>query len=165
MARRDNLRQGDVAGMQNVDIGAIVECRVVDIVNFGAFVKMKGGGSGLIHISQISEKFVRDIKDFLSVGDEIVAKVVSIDSRGRVQLSIKEIQEEDKATIVESAAEAPAPEHHKPEKERHHHHEKKHGSEEPFEMKMKKFLRQSEDRQHDLRKNIDSKRGTSKRKK
>lgn len=149
--------------MQNIETGSIVECRVVDIVNFGAFVKIKGGGSGLIHISQISEKFVRDIKDFLSVGDEIVAKVVSIDARGRIQLSIKDMKEEDResAPVEKDVPEEEERERFEPEPRRG---ENRHG-EEPFEVKMKKFLRQSDDRQQDLRKNLDSKRGNAKRKK
>lgn len=154
---------GDVAEMQNIEKGSIVECSVVDIVNFGAFVKIKGSCSGLIHISQISEKFVRDINDFISVGDDIIAKVIAIDNRGRIQLSLKGLSEEERNKfLIKKEAPSTTTEH---SFEHTDMQIPRNNTEDSFEMKMKKFLRQSDDRQVDIRKNLDSKRGGTKRKK
>lgn len=62
---------------------------VVAIKPFGAFVKLESGETGLVHISQISGKFVEKVEDELSVGDPVKAKVLSIDSSGKISLSIK----------------------------------------------------------------------------
>lgn len=149
--------------MQNIEPGTIIECRVVDIVNFGAFVKIKGNSTGLIHISQISEKFVRDINDFISVGDDIIAKVISVDNRGRVQLSLKGVSEEERNKFLWKNEDSAT--NHEHSFEQHDGQNHRVNTEDPFEVKMKKFLRQSDERQVDIRKNIDSKRGGIKRKK
>lgn len=146
--------------MSNREIGSIVECRVVDIVPFGAFVKIKGGGNGLIHISQISEKFVRDVRDFLSVGDDVVAKVAQIDQKGRVQLSMREVKPEELDAMQKTMMEAAAA---REKKERPQ--ERAEPREESFEAKMKNFMRQSEDRLVDIKRHNESKLGGGQRRK
>ncbi|MBQ9932580.1 MAG: S1 RNA-binding domain-containing protein, partial [Ruminiclostridium sp.] len=59
------------------------------ITKFGAFVSLPGGRSGLVHISEIAHSYVADVKDFLTEGQEVKVKVVSIDEAGRINLSIK----------------------------------------------------------------------------
>ncbi|MCE1915132.1 S1 RNA-binding domain-containing protein, partial [Enterobacter hormaechei] len=60
------------------------------IVDFGAFVAIGGGKEGLVHISQIADKRVEKVADYLQVGQEVSVKVLEIDRQGRVRLSIKE---------------------------------------------------------------------------
>lgn len=75
--------------MSQLAEGSVVSGEVVAIKPFGAFVKLETGETGLVHISQISSKFVEKVEDELSVGDTIKAKVLSIDSSGKISLSIK----------------------------------------------------------------------------
>lgn len=76
-----------------VDVGEIVECTVEQIMPYGAFVKIaKTGRKGMIHISELSYSFVKDINAVLKIGDSIKAKVIRIDERGRIDLSLKQTQ-------------------------------------------------------------------------
>lgn len=72
------------------ETGEIVKGKVTGIVKFGAFVELCPGKSGLVYISEISNSFVKEVSDFLSVGQEVTVKVISIDDAGRINLSIKQ---------------------------------------------------------------------------
>ena len=67
----------------------IVKGKITRIMPFGAFVAVEGGGSGMIHISEVSASYVKDINEFLSEGQEIEAAVISTDANGRLSLSLK----------------------------------------------------------------------------
>lgn len=71
--------------------GAIVEGRVTRIMDFGAFVELPNGESGLVHISQIAHEFVKNIRDHLNEGETIQVLVLGRDEKGRLDLSIKEL--------------------------------------------------------------------------
>ena len=73
----------------SVSVGEIVEGTVSDIMNYGAFVKLNDGKTGLVHISEVSKDFVKDIHSVLNEGDLVKAKVLSIDEKGKIALSIK----------------------------------------------------------------------------
>ena len=75
------------------EIGAIYEGKVVRIVDFGAFVQIMPGVDGLLHISQISDERVNAVTDFLSEGQMVKVKVLDVDNRGRIKLSMKEAKE------------------------------------------------------------------------
>ena len=76
--------------------GKIYDGKVVRIVDFGAFVNFMPGTDGLVHISQIAEERVEKVTDYLSEGQDVKVKVIEIDNRGRVKLSIKEAAEKAK---------------------------------------------------------------------
>ena len=76
--------------------GTIYDGKVVRIVDFGAFVNFMTGTDGLVHISQIAEERVEKVTDYLSEGQDVKVKVIEIDNRGRVKLSIKEAAEKAK---------------------------------------------------------------------
>ena len=78
-------------------VGAIIEGKVTGITKFGAFVSLDEGKSGLVHISEISDSFVTDVSQFVSVGDTVRVRILAIDADGKIRLSIKK------------AVEAPAP--------------------------------------------------------
>ncbi|MFC4076366.1 S1 RNA-binding domain-containing protein [Salinithrix halophila] len=80
--------------MSQLAEGSVVSGEVVAIKPFGAFVKLETGETGLVHISQISAKFVEKVEDELTVGDTIKAKVLSIDSSGKISLSIKALTDD-----------------------------------------------------------------------
>ncbi|MDE6595790.1 MAG: polyribonucleotide nucleotidyltransferase, partial [Oscillospiraceae bacterium] len=72
------------------EIGAIYKGKVVRIMNFGAFVEIAPGKDGLVHISKLDKQRVEKVEDVVSIGDEIVVKVMEIDSQGRINLSRKD---------------------------------------------------------------------------
>jgi len=81
-----------------IEVGAIYKGRVERIVDFGAFVNILPGKDGLVHISQISERRIENVTDELSEGQEVLVKVLDVDNRGRVKLSMKEVQEGEQPT-------------------------------------------------------------------
>ena len=72
------------------EIGAIYKGKVVRIMNFGAFVEIAPGKDGLVHISKLDKQRVEKVEDIVSIGDEIVVKVMEIDNQGRINLSRKD---------------------------------------------------------------------------
>ena len=89
------------------EIGKLYLGKVVRIADFGAFVNIMPGTDGLVHISQIVPERVNDVRDFLNEGDEPIVKVLDIDNRNRVKLTIKEITPEEKAAFEAEAAAEP----------------------------------------------------------
>ena len=72
------------------EVGAIYKGKVVRIMNFGAFVEIAPGKDGLVHISKLDKQRVEKVEDVVSIGDEIVVKVMEIDNQGRINLSRKD---------------------------------------------------------------------------
>jgi polyribonucleotide nucleotidyltransferase len=95
-----NMIEGITA---EAEIGATYEGTVQKIVDFGAFVNFLPGKDGLVHISQIAHERVNAVGDYLTEGQEVKVKVLDVDQRGRVKLSIKETLE---APVADSDAEA-----------------------------------------------------------
>ncbi|TVP58926.1 MAG: polyribonucleotide nucleotidyltransferase [Halomonadaceae bacterium] len=83
-----------------IEVGKIYEGRVERIVDFGAFVNLLPGKDGLVHISQISEKRIENVSDELKEGQMVLVKVLDVDNRGRVKLSMKEVAEGAKPDAV-----------------------------------------------------------------
>ncbi|MGL9751369.1 MAG: polyribonucleotide nucleotidyltransferase [Symbiopectobacterium sp.] len=83
-----------------IEVGRVYQGKVTRIVDFGAFVAIGGGTEGLVHISQIADKRVEKVTDYLQMGQEVPVKVLEVDRQGRVRLSIKEVtaQSQDDAT-------------------------------------------------------------------
>lgn len=90
------------------EIGKLYNGKVVRIADFGAFVNIMPGTDGLVHISQIVAERVNNVRDFLNEGDDVIVKVLDIDNRNRVKLSMKEISEEEKAAFAAEVAETEA---------------------------------------------------------
>tara|TARA_Y100001934_G_scaffold261176_1_gene334292 strand:- start:1757 stop:3850 length:2094 start_codon:yes stop_codon:yes gene_type:complete len=76
------------------EVGAIYEGKVTKVVDFGAFVAIMPGTEGLLHISQIAEERVEKVSDYVNEGDLIKVKVLDVDQRGRIKLSMKEAKED-----------------------------------------------------------------------
>ncbi|AEB10831.1 S1 RNA-binding domain-containing protein [Marinithermus hydrothermalis] len=74
-----------------VEAGSIVEGRVTRIMDFGAFVELPNGESGLVHISEIAHEFVKNVHDYLTEGQTVQVFVLGRDHKGRLDLSIKEL--------------------------------------------------------------------------
>jgi len=110
-------------------VGQVVEGKVTGITNFGAFVELSPGMTGLVHISEVADVFVRDIKDFVQLNDQVKVKIFSMQD-GKISLSMRQAH---------------------PKSSRQ--------SQQSFEEKLAKFLKDSDERQSDLRRSMDSKRG------
>ena len=77
---------------RDISVGDIYDAKVVKITNFGAFCDLAPGKSGLLHISELSDKFVKDVRDFLKEGDIVRVKVVNVDAQGKITLSKKQAE-------------------------------------------------------------------------
>lgn len=75
------------------EVGVIVKGKVTGITKFGAFIEMEGGGTGLCHISEIADGYVKDVNDFLTDNQEVTVKVIG-DKDGKISLSIRQAQPE-----------------------------------------------------------------------
>ena len=71
------------------EVGQKVKGKVTRITDFGAFVRMEDGQTGMIHISQVADTYVSNIHDVLTVGQELEPTVLSVDEKGRISLSLK----------------------------------------------------------------------------
>ena len=74
-----------------LEVGTIVEGKVSGITNFGAFVDLPNGKTGMVHISEVSTDFVKDIKDYLKIGQVIKAKIINISEKNEIALSVKKL--------------------------------------------------------------------------
>lgn len=126
----------------SVSVGEIIEGTVSDIMNYGAFVKLDEGKNGLIHISEVSRDYVQDINQVLKTGDKVKVKVLSIDEKGKIALSIKKA-----LPPIQKLNNDVRP---------------KEGLMTLDDM-LSKFLKDSDERQLDLKRSIDSKRGASRK--
>lgn len=77
---------------KDIEVNGIYDGVVTKIMPFGAFIDLGGGKEGLLHISKISSKRVENVEDVLSVGDEVTVKVYEIDSQGRINLTMKDLE-------------------------------------------------------------------------
>lgn len=130
-------------------VGSIVEGKVSSIKNFGAFVSLPEGKSGLVHISEISYAYVNDVRDVLSEGDAVKVKVIGIDDSGRINLSIKKTE--------------PPPQRPRSNNRREHSPSPAQSKEPPsFEDRLKQFMTASDSKLSDLRRseNRSSRRGS-----
>lgn len=73
-------------------VGTIISGKVTAITKFGAFVSLPGGKSGLVHISEVAAAFVSDVHDYLTEGQEVTVKILSVSPEGKINLSIKQTQ-------------------------------------------------------------------------
>ena len=78
------------------EIGKLYKGKVTRIENFGAFVEILPNKNGLVHVSELSNTFVKNVSDAVKIGDQVIAKIVEIDNLGRVNLSIKQVSEDEK---------------------------------------------------------------------
>lgn len=81
------------------EVGMVIKGKVVRIIPIGAFVELGGGKDGMVHISQVCNERIETIEPHLTIGQEVIVKVVKIDEKGRINLTIKGVTEEDKAKI------------------------------------------------------------------
>ena len=138
-----------------IEVGTKLEGKVTGITNFGAFVELPGGVPGLVHISEIADNYVKDVKDHLKLEDIITVKVIHVDKDGKIGLSIRK-------AVDKPVEDRPARGGFRRDDDRRFDRNDRgyrSSSRSSFEDKMSKFLKDSEERMSSLRKNTESKRG------
>ncbi|NLS27824.1 Polyribonucleotide nucleotidyltransferase [Sphingomonas sp. S2M10] len=88
--------------VEEAEVGKIYNGKVVNLVDFGAFVNFMGGKDGLVHVSEIKNERVEKVSDVLSEGQEVKVKVLEIDPRGKVRLSMRVVDQETGAELEDS---------------------------------------------------------------
>ncbi len=130
-----------------VEVGKVVEGKITGITNFGAFVQLPDGKTGLVHISEVSEEYVKDIKAHLKENQTVKVKVISLNDNGKIGLSIKKALEPKPR--MRSSRPADVDWNHNG------------GSNSmSFEERLAKFLKDSDERMLDLKRSVESKRGS-----
>ena len=122
----------------SLEAGTILEGTVVKITHYGAFVELPDGKSGLVHISEIADTYVKDVRDYLKEQERVKVKVLGYNDKGKLDLSVKQALEpsERQARVRAKAS---------------------------FDAKLAKFLKESEERLLDLKRNTEAKRGGRRR--
>ncbi len=138
-----------------LEVGAIVDGKITGIMNFGAFVSLPDGKSGMVHISEVSSTFVKDINEHLKEGQEVKVKVISINEDGKINLSIKKAEEQPQRKEFNKAPRRERPSHAnvwqgQPKQEK---------EEMSFEDMMARFKQVSDEKMTDLKRNSDAKHG------
>lgn len=152
-----------------INVGDIYEGTVTGVTNFGAFVALPEGKSGMVHISEVSNVYVKDINDYVKDKQTVKVKVISIDEKGKISLSMKQ-------------AEAPVERESKPRENRPSEQKSAHepankkpvftgewtpeySGDADFEGMMAKFKKQSEEKMSDFKRSRDVKHGSYSRRK
>lgn len=132
-----------------LEVGQIVDGKVSGITGFGAFIDLPGGETGLVHISEVARNYVKDINEHLTMNQEVKVKVLSLDEKGKISLSIKKAQEPQRA---KSAPFSGRPAEIDWESENSQ-------KDMSFEDMMASFKQSSDARMLDIKRNTESKRG------
>lgn len=121
-----------------LEAGTVLEGVVVKITHYGAFVEFPDGKSGLVHISEIADTYVKDVRDYLKEQERVKVKVLGYNEKGKLDLSVKQALEpaERQARMRAKVS---------------------------FDEKLAKFLKESEERLLDLKRNTEAKRGGRRR--
>ena len=155
-----------------IEVGSKLQGKVTGITNFGAFVELPEGQTGLVHISEVADNYVKDINDHLKVGDVVEVKVIN-EKDGKIGLSIKKAIDRPERPERPSRPERPVRSDRggdrggdsrggysqRPRQGQGRSNDKQFAPKENFESKMARFLKDSEDRLSSLKRNTESKRG------
>lgn len=136
-----------------LEIGKIYTGKVKGIAKYGAFVDIDGGGTGMVHISEIADTFVNDISEHLAENQEVKVKVIGINEAGKVSLSIKKAVEYADRPRRQNDNRRNRPNVYEPKKSIPQ-------SEMSFEDMMSHFKQSSEERICDIKRNTDRKNKT-----
>ena len=122
----------------SLEAGTVLEGVVVKITHYGAFVELPDGKSGLVHISEIADTYVKDVRDYLKEQERIKVKVLGYNVKGKLDLSVKQaLDPSERQARARSKA--------------------------TFEEKLTRFMKESEERLLDLKRNTEAKRGGRRR--
>ena len=121
-----------------IEVGNVVEGVITGITKFGAFVDLTPGQTGMVHISEVADGFVKDINEHLKIGDKVRVKILGAEN-GKISLSIKKALPPRPQAVYSAQPRSAQPS--------------------GFEDMISKFMKDSEERQTDIKKNVRNKRG------
>lgn len=152
-----------------IEVGTKLEGKVTGITHFGAFVELSQGVTGLVHISEIADNYVKDVNDHLKLEDKVLVKVINVDKDGKIGLSIRQAVDKPAG---EQRPERPERSFNRDRDDRGDRGGDRGGRNDrgsrpfkppanrmTFEDKMSRFLKDSEERISSLKKNTEGKRG------
>ncbi|CAM3230231.1 S1 domain-containing RNA-binding protein [Sporolactobacillus spathodeae] len=131
----------------SIEAGSKLKGKVSGITNFGAFIDLPDGKTGLVHISEVADRYVKDIHEVLSIGDEVTVKVLQVAPDGKIGLSIRK------------AVDKPKPAPRSPRSGANGGGGKRFTRTQTFEDKISRYLKDSEDRLSTIKRQTESKRG------
>ena len=137
-----------------LEVGTIVEGKVTGITKFGAFIELPGKVTGMVHISEVANTYVKEIRDHLTENQVVKVKIISIGEGGKIALSIKKAM--DPPPRKPRSRPEPQPVSHRPGDYEWQPTRTSGGS---FEDMMSRFKQVSDERISDLKRNRDSKHG------
>ncbi|MBQ9737511.1 MAG: S1 RNA-binding domain-containing protein [Clostridia bacterium] len=141
-----------------IEEGNILQGKISGIAPFGALVELEGGKTGLVHISEVSATFVEDINQHLAVGQAVKVKVVSVDEKGKIGLSIKRALDDAPKKNKKREPRPRTSGEIKGAPEVFEFSGKRNSAELSFEDKLLKFKQDSDEKIQDLKRNTESKR-------
>lgn len=144
-----------------LEVGTILEGRVTGITKFGAFVELPGGKTGMVHISEVSTAYVKEIGDHLSENQTVRVKVLKVSDDGKVSLSIKKCPENQPVQPAQQPPQRRA--YSGPRRDTWQPKKQQSPETMTFEDMLSKFKQTSEDKMSDLKRNTDMRRGASRR--
>jgi S1 RNA binding domain protein len=127
-------------------VGQVIEGTVTGITRFGAFVALPNGQTGLVHISEVADTYVRDIADYVHENETVQVKVLSMDDRGKIALSIRQAKPGSSPTRPRSGGGGGGG-------------GRRNAPPATFEDKLARFMKDSQDRLTDLKRHTESRRG------
>lgn len=140
----------------SIEVDSKLQGKVTGITNFGAFVELPNGSTGLVHISEVADSYVKDINEHLKVGDAVEVKVMNVGADGKIGLSIRRAKPE-----AERPQRPQRPSGGRPGGSGGNRSGGRQSQSRPenFEQKMARFMKDSEERLSTLKRATESKRG------
>ncbi|MBQ9414821.1 MAG: S1 RNA-binding domain-containing protein [Clostridia bacterium] len=135
------------------EVGTIVEGKVTGITKFGAFVELEPGKTGMVHISEIANTYVKEISEHIQEGQTVKVKILSIGDDGKISLSIKKAMPTEPRRPRQPARSPGRPGDYEWQPA------SRHPEGESFEDMMSRFKQQSDEKMSDLRRSVDGKHG------
>jgi len=135
----------------SVEVGQFVRGTVIRLLSYGVLVRLEDTSTGLVHISEIDNNFVRDVAEYFQINDEVTVKVLAQGDRGRLELSVKQAVGKEAQDIPMNTNNGNGSSPHRG------------GDRAAFEEKMSDYLRISSERLSDIKQNVENRRGGSKK--
>ena len=144
-----------------LEVGTTVRGTVLRVADYGAIVRLAGGQTGLIHISEIADTYVRDVTEYINESDEVTVEVIRANQKGRYELSLRQCDSASPPHTPDTSEE-----HYSTAPTRERRVDRglagaasSRTSMAPFEDRLSRFLKDSEEKQHDLKRHLDARRG------
>lgn len=147
-----------------LEVGTILEGKVSGITKYGVFVDLLEGKTGMVHISEISSGFVREIRDYVTENQVVKVKILSINEQGKIGLSMKAVEEKKASVVQKKTSHFNKTSSTSSNRPGNFEWTKKPNPSSSFEDMLAKFKQTSDEKISDLKKTTESKRGSFSRK-